>query len=128
MPKKFSRPFATSTSRSEIVTNNKTIMVLPAGVDKATGLAAALKELRIPARRVVSIGDGENDSILFKSTGCGVAVANAPEIVKRTADLVTKAAAGGGVGELIDRIIAPDLAEVRRCVDSRRTHFDRMAA
>jgi len=111
-----------------IVTNNHTIMVLPAGVNKATGLVAALDELGIPAQRVVSIGDGENDRALFESTGCGVAVANAPEIVKRTADLVTKAAAGGGVGELIDRIIAPDLAEVRRCVDSRRTHFDRMAA
>jgi HAD superfamily hydrolase (TIGR01484 family) len=68
-----------------IVTNNKTIMVLPAGVNKATGLATALAELGIPARRVVAIGDGENDTALFEFAGCGVAVANAPTTVKSTA-------------------------------------------
>jgi hydroxymethylpyrimidine pyrophosphatase-like HAD family hydrolase len=111
-----------------IVTNNNAIMVLPTGVNKATGLTAALAELGIPAERVVSIGDGENDAILFEATGCGVAVASAPAIVKRAADLVTKGAAGAGVSELIDRLIATDLAEVRPCVESRRGHIDRMAA
>ena len=111
-----------------IVTNNNTIMVLPAGVDKATGLTAALDELGITADRVVSIGDGENDMALFESSGCGVAVANASTIVKRAADLITKATAGAGVSELIDRLIATDLAEVRRCANSRRAHIDQMAA
>jgi hydroxymethylpyrimidine pyrophosphatase-like HAD family hydrolase len=111
-----------------IVTNNNTIMVLPPGVDKATGLVAALDELAITADRVVSIGDGENDVALFESSGCGVAVANASAMVKKAADLITKATAGAGVSELIDRLIATDLAEVWHCVDSRRTHIDRMAA
>jgi hydroxymethylpyrimidine pyrophosphatase-like HAD family hydrolase len=111
-----------------LVTNNKTIMMLPAGVSKATGLAAALAELGIPAPRVVSIGDGENDSALFEFTGCGVAVANASTIVKKTADLVTEATGGEGFSELVDRVIATDLAEVRRCIESRRALADRMAA
>jgi hydroxymethylpyrimidine pyrophosphatase-like HAD family hydrolase len=111
-----------------LVTNNNTIMMLPAGVSKATGLAAALAELGIPAQRVVSIGDGENDRVLFEFTGCSVAVANASTIVKKTADLVTEATAGGGFIELVDRIIATDLAEVRRCVESRRARVESMAA
>jgi hydroxymethylpyrimidine pyrophosphatase-like HAD family hydrolase len=112
----------------DIVTNNHTIMVLPAGVSKATGLAAALDELGISAGNVVSIGDGENDTALFGFTGCGVAVANASLSVKRIADLVTEAASGAGFGELVDRIITTDLAEVRRCVESRHEYIHRMAA
>ena len=85
-------------------------------------------ELGIPAQRVVSIGDGENDRALFESTGCGVAVANAPAIVKKTADLVTEGASGAGVSELIDRVIATDLAEVKSCIEGRRADIARMAA
>jgi len=107
-----------------IVTNNNTIMVLPAGINKATGLAAALDELRIPAGQVVSIGDGENDAIMFESTGCGVAAANAPAIAKRTADLVTEAVAGVGFSELVDRIVTTDLAE---CLENRRAHIHSIA-
>lgn len=111
-----------------IVTNNKTIMVLPAGVNKATGLATALAELGIPGRRVVAIGDGENDIALFEFAGCGVAVANAPTTVKSTADLVTRATAGLGFSELVNRIITTDLAEVRRCVERRHAYIHKMAA
>jgi hydroxymethylpyrimidine pyrophosphatase-like HAD family hydrolase len=111
-----------------IVANNKTIMVLPAGVNKATGLAVALDELGIPAGKVVSIGDGENDTALFEFTGCGVAVANAPTIVKTAADLVTQANAGAGFSELVDRIIKTDLVDVWRCIERRRPHIHKTAA
>ena len=36
-------------------------MVLPAGVNKATGLAAALAELGLSPHNVVGVGDAEND-------------------------------------------------------------------
>ena len=111
-----------------IVTNNKAMMVLSAGVNKATGLAAALAELGIPAQRVVAIGDRENDIALFEFTGCGVAVANAPTTVKSTADLVTRATAGVGFRELVDHIITTDLVEVQRCVESRDAYIHKMAA
>jgi hydroxymethylpyrimidine pyrophosphatase-like HAD family hydrolase len=55
---------------AEIAINKETIMVLPAGVNKATGLAVALDDLAIPPEAVVSVGDGENDTILFGFTGC----------------------------------------------------------
>jgi hydroxymethylpyrimidine pyrophosphatase-like HAD family hydrolase len=36
-------------------------MVLPSGVNKATGLMAALSELELSPHNVVAIGDAEND-------------------------------------------------------------------
>jgi phosphoglycolate phosphatase (TIGR01487 family) len=101
--------------QAEIATNNGTIMVLPAGVNKASGLAIALDDLGIQPEAVISIGDGENDTALFESTGCSVAVANAAAVVKAKADDVTDRAFGAGVGELIGRIVIAEMVQVRRC-------------
>lgn len=100
---------------AEIVTNHGTIMVLPAGVNKATGLAAALDVLGIAPEAVIAVGDGENDTILFEFTGCGVAVANADAVVKMKADDVTDCPFGAGVSELIDRITMAEMVQIRRC-------------
>jgi len=95
-----------------IIFNREAVMMLPARVDKATGLAAALEELGISAHNVVAIGDGENDDRLLALSECGVAVANAVPELKVHADLVTSAESGAGVVELIDRLIAMDLSEL----------------
>jgi HAD superfamily hydrolase (TIGR01484 family) len=105
---------------TEIATNKGTVMVLPAGVNKATGLAAALDDLGISPAAVISVGDGENDTILFDFTGCGVAVANADAAVKAQADDVTDHAFGAGVSELIDRITIAEMVQVRRCLAAVR--------
>jgi len=44
-----------------IILNKGALMVLPRSVDKASGLIAALKELRLDAAGVVGVGDAEND-------------------------------------------------------------------
>ena len=44
-----------------VIFNRRAVMVLPAGVDKATGLTAALHELGISPQAVVAVGDAEND-------------------------------------------------------------------
>jgi hydroxymethylpyrimidine pyrophosphatase-like HAD family hydrolase len=95
-----------------IIFNREAVMMLPARVDKATGLAAALEELGVSAHNVVAVGDGENDDRLLALSECGVAVANAVPELKANADLVTSAESGAGVVELIDRLIAMDLAEL----------------
>src|ERR1700756_1794888 len=97
-------------------------MVLPAGVNKASGLAAALKQLQLSALNVVGIGDAENDHAFLRSCGCAVAVANALPMVKDDAEIVTSAARGAGVAELIRRLIDTDLADtvkVRRASGCR---------
>jgi HAD superfamily hydrolase (TIGR01484 family) len=98
----------------QIVFNKGAVMVLPSGVNKASGLAAALDELALSPHNVVGIGDAENDHAFLAMCGCSVAVANALDSVKATADLVTRGVRGEGVRELIDELLASDLAGVVR--------------
>src|SRR6185369_6415446 len=61
----------------QVIFNKGSLMVLPSGVNKATGLAVALERLGVPPQQVVGIGDAENDHALLRYCGCAVAVANA---------------------------------------------------
>jgi HAD superfamily hydrolase (TIGR01484 family) len=94
----------------QIVFNKHSVMVLPASVNKATGLTTALEMLGDTAEATVAVGDAENDLVMLGMAGCGVAVANALTSVKERADLVTAGSNGEGVRELIEAIIADDLA------------------
>ena len=81
-------------------------------MNKATGLAAALAELELSPHNVVGVGDAENDHAFLSACECAVAVANALPALKERADLVTTGKRGAGVTELIDAMIADDLAAV----------------
>ena len=94
----------------QVIFNKGAVMVLPSGVNKATGLAAALADLGLSAHNVVGVGDAENDHAFLSMCECGAAVANALPAVKNTADVVTRADHGAGVAELIDHLLADDLA------------------
>jgi hydroxymethylpyrimidine pyrophosphatase-like HAD family hydrolase len=95
-----------------VIFNKGSVMVLPAGITKATGLTCALDELKIDADETIGVGDAENDHALLRLCGLGVAVANALPSLKEDADLVTNGARGAGVTELIDRWLANDLEAV----------------
>jgi HAD superfamily hydrolase (TIGR01484 family) len=95
----------------QLIFNKGAVMVLPPGVNKATGLAAALGELNLAARHVVGIGDAENDHAFLSHCGYAVAVANALAAVKERAAFVTRADHGAGVVEVIDELIASDLRQ-----------------
>jgi hydroxymethylpyrimidine pyrophosphatase-like HAD family hydrolase len=97
----------------EVIFNKGAVMVLPSGVNKASGLARALGRFGIPAAETVGIGDGENDGSLLDACGYGVAVANAVASLKERADLVMVRERGAGVEELIAQILATDLRGVR---------------
>ena len=89
-----------------VIPNKRALMVLPEGVDKASGLLAALAELGVDPAEAVGVGDAENDRPLLDVCGLGVAVANALPGLKEGADLVTIGERGDGVAEVIDRMIA----------------------
>jgi HAD superfamily hydrolase (TIGR01484 family) len=95
----------------QVVFNKGAVMVLPSGVNKATGLHQALEDLKLSLHNVVGIGDAENDHAFLTACECGVAVANAIPSVKAGVDWVTEADHGAGVIELIDQMIATDLGE-----------------
>ena len=92
----------------EIIFNKGAVMILPSGVNKATGLAEALKELGLSPHNIIGVGDAQNDHAFLRMVGHGVAVANALPEVKDTADYVTQESRGAGVVELIDRLTSLD--------------------
>ena len=92
----------------QVILNKGAVMVLPSGVNKATGLGAAVKELNIPLSGMVGCGDGENDHALLEACGFGVAVANAVPSLKSRADYVTDRDHGAGVVELASWLLDSD--------------------
>ncbi len=96
----------------QLIFNKEAVMVLPAGVNKMSGLNHALAELKLSRHNVVGVGDAENDLAFLRCCECSVAVANAIPGIKEEVDLVTEGARGRGVAELIDRILADDLSSL----------------
>lgn len=84
--------------------NKDRVMVLPPQTNKATGLAAALHDLRVDPRRVVCAGDGENDLPLFRLCGVKVALKNSVQQLKEIADYVATKEDGEGVVEVLSQI------------------------
>ena len=95
-----------------VIFNKDAVMALPSGINKATGLKAALKEAGLSLHNVVGIGDAENDHAFLDLCEASAAVANAIEALKHRVDLVTRADHGGGVIELIDGLVEDDLAQL----------------
>jgi hydroxymethylpyrimidine pyrophosphatase-like HAD family hydrolase len=95
----------------QLVTNPGALMMLPAGVNKASGVWAALRDLGISRHNLVAIGDGENDLALFEFAEHAVAVQNADPLVKRVANRTTQGAYCDGFLELARELIATDLSD-----------------
>ena len=102
----------------KITFNRTAVMVLPTGINKASGTKYALRKLGMSPHEIVAVGDSENDHSLLGLAECPVAVANALDAIKEAAAFVTKSSAGKGVIELIDELIATDLKQV----DARLIH------
>jgi hydroxymethylpyrimidine pyrophosphatase-like HAD family hydrolase len=104
----------------QVIFNKGAVMVLPSGVNKGTGLKAALTELRLSPHNTVAVGDAENDHVFLTEAELGAAVANALPTLRQRADLVLRGAAHRGVEELIDQVLADDL----RAAAARSTRRD----
>src|SRR6185503_4543660 len=72
-----------------LVFNKGSLMLLPGGVTKGTGLMAALAAMELSPRNVVAVGDAENDHAFLSLAECAVAVANAIPALQERADHVT---------------------------------------
>ena len=98
----------------EIIFNIEAVMVLPRGISKGGGLAAALARIGVPARDTVGVGDGENDLDFLERIGLAAAVANAVPEVAGAADFVSSAPNGAGVREVARALLAGELDGRRR--------------
>jgi hydroxymethylpyrimidine pyrophosphatase-like HAD family hydrolase len=104
----------------QLIRNRGALMVVPAGVTKASGLGAGLRELGLSAHSAIAIGDAENDLALLEACELGVAVANAVPVLRQRADLVLEQADGVGVTALLegpivrgDQSLHPDRWRIR---------------
>jgi len=104
----------------QVIFNKGAVMVLPSGINKASGLKAALNELYLSFHNVVGIGDAENDHAFLAVCECGVAVANALPSLKERADIVTAGDHGAGVIEIAtNSLMTTWLATMHACSDIR---------
>jgi hydroxymethylpyrimidine pyrophosphatase-like HAD family hydrolase len=95
----------------QVIFNKGAVMILPSGVNKSSGLKAALEELGLSPHNVVGVGDAENDHAFLNLCECSAAVANALDAVKERTDIVTGTDHGGGVEELIAELLENDLRD-----------------
>jgi len=88
-------------------------MILPAGVNKASGLTAALEELKISPHNIVGVGDAENDHSFLKLCERSAAVGDALPAIRDKADMQLAGYDGAGVRELATALVADDLGATR---------------
>lgn len=86
--------------------NRDALMILPASVSKATGVAHALGLLGLDLSQAVGLGDAENDRELLMRCGLGVAVADAVDELKAVADRVLDRPDGEGAAALLRELAA----------------------
>ena len=96
----------------QIVFNRDAVMVLPAGVNKASGMDHALRTLGFSPHEAIGIGDAQNDHSFLERCECAVAVANALPTIRELAAFTTAGEAGQGVTEVIDELISNDLSRM----------------
>jgi hydroxymethylpyrimidine pyrophosphatase-like HAD family hydrolase len=90
----------------QVIFNKGAVMILPSGINKATGLRVALERWGLDVAQVAGVGDAENDHAFLEVCGLSVAVANALPSIKERVHLVTQGDHGQGVEELIARMLA----------------------
>ncbi|HYA00644.1 MAG TPA: HAD hydrolase family protein [Candidatus Binatia bacterium] len=95
-----------------LILNRDQLMILPAGVSKASGARAALHLMGESAAGCVAVGDAENDAALLDCMGCGIAVGDPPAALRAVADLVIGLPDGAAVSELAAHLVGDDLAGV----------------
>jgi hypothetical protein len=95
-----------------VIFNRAAVMVVPAGINKASGMEYALRKLGLSRHEVVGVGDSENDHSFLQKCECAATVSNAVPSIQKIAGFVTKGRNGEGLAELIDELIATDLCHM----------------
>ncbi|MGH4007158.1 MAG: HAD hydrolase family protein [Pseudonocardiaceae bacterium] len=85
----------------QLVWNRASLMLLPGGVTKGTGVRAGLAALGISPHSAIGVGDAENDHALLHTCELGIAVANAVPALAEHADLVLAEPDGHGITKFL---------------------------
>ncbi len=79
--------------------------LMPKNVDKAYSISKLIEKLNITKEEVIAVGDGYNDLSMIKYAGLGVAMSNAQDTVKESADFITLSNEEDGVAYVIEKFI-----------------------
>ena len=84
---------------------DRNLELMDSRATKANALEVIAGHYNIKREEVMAIGDGYNDLPMIKWAGIGVAMGNAPDIVKAAADYITLSNEEEGVSEALRRFI-----------------------
>lgn len=77
--------------------------IAPEGISKASGLDWVCRQLGVEQADVLAIGDGRNDIEMLQWAGRGVAMGQAPDVVKAAADEVADPVSEDGAATILMR-------------------------
>jgi hydroxymethylpyrimidine pyrophosphatase-like HAD family hydrolase len=86
--------------------NRGRVMILPQGINKASGLREGLKTFRLSVHNCIGIGDGENDFALLEACEIGVAVSWGSKSLCAIADHVLLGSGPAVVADYIRQVSA----------------------
>jgi Cof subfamily protein (haloacid dehalogenase superfamily) len=92
---------STGANHPDIIFNN----ITSKSANRTDGFTRILSSLKIEAKDVISFGDAKSDLEFIDLSGCGVAMQNAHEDLKKAADLITDSANNDGVAKVIEQIL-----------------------
>lgn len=75
------------------------------GVNKGKALVDLGRMLGIKRSEIMACGDGDNDTVMLREAGFGVAMSNAEEQVKKAADYITLSNEEEGVAYAIEKFV-----------------------
>lgn len=79
--------------------------IMPQNIDKAHSLQKLLNSIGLTNEQMICCGDGFNDISMIEFAGLGVAMENAQELVKNSADYITSSNDQNGIVQVIDQFI-----------------------
>ncbi len=85
------------------------IHLTPRDVSKAKALEYVSEKMNIPLENILAIGDSVMDADMILKAGIGVAVANADEMLKKVAKIITTNPSGKGFVEIAEKILRGEL-------------------
>ncbi len=87
----------------EVVSSFKAaIDIMEKGITKGKALQSVADYLKIPMEAVIALGDNDNDATMLEAAGLGIAMENATDAAKASADDITHHHEDDGVGRTLN--------------------------
>ena len=76
---------------------DRAVDIIPASGGKGVGIEHVLAYYHLDKSQAMAFGDGNNDKEMLQAVGCGIAMANASEELKKIADVICVSAEEDGI-------------------------------